>query len=256
MTNSGCKYFWIFQRKEWFSKWDTADAVPVLKDLELDVARSTTGHDLSKPPTKVNPRITLRFLIAVKGVNQSQNFIYQILKTWSFLDAATKLIWRPPAIRAFRAFFWRWSRPREPSQLKTCNNPQILLCPNACTAPLSPSSSKGNLLDRKNLYRASNTNGLPSCTYGVSMWIFCNWGREHLACRWPMVNALSQERTWVWLGSEMYSRCNKLRSVQEKISLKHERDGGISQSRAVISLSDGMNSFYQYAVDRFCWLRS
>ena len=51
----------------------------------------------------------------------------------------------------------------------------------------------------------------------------------------------------------MYSRCNELRSVREKTSLKHERDeGGISQSRAVIPLSDGMNSFYQYAVDRFC----
>ena len=163
MTNSGCKYFWIFQRKEWFSKWDTADTVPVLKDLKLDIARPWPLQATHKSQSK--DHIAIFIFIAVKGENQSQNCIYhQILKTWTFLDAATNLIWRPPAIRASMAFFWRSSRPREPSQLKTCNNAQILLCPNACTAPLSPSSSKGNLLDRKHLYRASNTNGLPNCT--------------------------------------------------------------------------------------------
>ena len=42
----------------------------------------------------------------------------------------------------------------------------------------------------------------------------------------------------------MYSHCNELRPVWGKTSLKHEYDGGgISQSRAVIPLSDGMNSF-------------
>ena len=42
----------------------------------------------------------------------------------------------------------------------------------------------------------------------------------------------------------MYSRCNKLKSAREKTSLKHEYDDeGISQSRAVMRLSDSMNSF-------------
>jgi len=42
----------------------------------------------------------------------------------------------------------------------------------------------------------------------------------------------------------MYSRYHELKFVREKTSLKYEYDGeGISQSRAGMRLSDGMNSF-------------